>query len=473
MDSAHLSETDKLRAQGVAKSNVGAAYPTNRHSNLKCSRYASPGVERRIRNRYYLPNYTPEGLKPRRSIEEISSSLGVRLHDVKARKFHEQICDENVKTAKKTNVSFSSFHTVYQVSTFKQDKGLAVGPRQDLAATSNRNSESLADCVPSPRLSLGQARTAVGLLLSQKETNKDITYDSQKKANSEQSGFVPPPPTQMLNNVRILPPMTNDERPPSWNGFAPYSPKTSVTSGYRRLNEPHQSVNESFCSSACEESLATKSQDWYNEWYQYEKYRDDQERPSISQVLNESNTSYNSRHALVDKEPSDYGTSHTPKGAKRPGYDFAPLEETPNNENRDDDPFIVNGVNNSWISDISQNTSSQADHQKHSPEEISKIMESQKDPQDPGWSNAAAKEEEKDLVPNELNFESKYESKRLEKENLIAQVVSRLSDNLSLVHDVELMSQQGGPTPRSEMDKVRYKLLHSTMMDYIILSDEF
>lgn len=404
--------------------------------NRASTRYASPEGDRKKRNRHWLPKYTPEGLKPRRSIEEISASIGVRLLDANTKKSQEQICNVNLKTAKKTNVSFSSYHTVYKVSEYEQTS----------AAAEN--------FVPGPRLDrLGEARTAIGLLLSQQDgAINGKPKDPQNMQNVLGSGFVPPAPQrQSLNTVSILPPMKTEGY-----AFATKSSKDCISASYRRRGKPcvNTGMNDSFCPSVCDESVETKSQDWYNEWYQYEKYKDDQEMPDVSHILNESQNTYNSRHALFDASFGDRQMN-----TKRPGYDFAPLEGAQNNENQDgDDPFILYNENHSWISDISHTTSSQIDHQKHEPQEISNlIIDQQKDPEGPGWSYAAAKdEEEKEVVPNELNFESKYESRRLEKEQLIAQVVSRLSDNLSLVHDVELMRQMGGPTSRSEMDKVRY-----------------
>lgn len=451
----------------------------NSPPQLKKTRYASPEDHRKKRNRYLLPktNYTPEGLKPRRSIEEISASLGICLLNINAKKSQEQICNDNIKTAKKTNVSFSSYHTVYKVSASEQQsapENIMGESRQGRSKAAHTSSESTINVASSPHLALGEARTAVGLLLAQKDTKNDITYDSQNRSNS--IGLeVASPPRNSLNNMRILPPMKKQGSASNWSGFAPHSSSAPMNTGYRRLHDSHvnKSVNESFCSSAGDESLETKSQDWYNEWYQYEKYKDDQEKSITGQILNESHNTYNSRQALFEKEPSDVAARQTPKDATRAGYDFAPLDGTQDNANQDDDdPFIVNGVNNSWISDISQNTS-HIDHQKLSPEVISNKLDSQKDRSGPGWSHAAAKEDKE--FPNELNFESKYESKRLEKEHLIAQVVSRLSDNLSLVHDVELMNtgRQGGPTPRSEMDKVRNKpnAHHPTPGSYLVCQD--
>ena len=434
--------------------------PHEGSSRLKKTRYSSPDNEARRRNRYELPKYTPEGLKPRRSIEEISASLGICLLDINAEKPKEQICDSKLKTTKKTNVSFSSYHTIYKVSSTQQ--GAAAHEIRGRRQTTNAGQGRMFNHVTSPNLSVGEARTAVGLLLSQKDTKSNITYESENRLKSSGLRFAPPPARNSLNKVSILPPMRIKQDYSDGRNPTPQLQQSSdhVITSYKRLHDSrlNRSLNESFCSSACDESLDTKSQDWYNEWYQYEKYKDDQDKTKTGEALNESYNTYNSRQALFEKEPSDLAEKEIQKDVTRAGYDFSPVDGPQYDD--EDDPFIVNGVNNSWISDISQNTSSQVDHQRLSPQGISNLMDSQnQDPSGPGpaWSHATANLKDEELVPNELKFESKYESKRLEKEHLIAQVVSRLSDNISLVHDVELMNTgfQGKLTPRTETDKVR------------------
>lgn len=450
----------------------------NEPSQRKSSKYSSPISKRKVagvlRNRMHMPNYTPEGLKPRRSIEEISASLGLRLLDMNSN-VPEQICSNNVRTAKKTNVSFSSYHTIYKLSSSCVQQALVLEEEalRDRSETADTTHTSAYNVAKSPHLVIGEARTAVGLLLAQKDTKNDITYDSQNMSNSHVQRDNATPPRNPMSKVRILPPMKREMTNPSYGSYSSLNSPAAVNTGYTSLNanHNHQGAHESV-SSGEEESIETKSQDWYNEWYQYEKYKDEQERPSRkAQALNDSHLSYNSRHALFETERSDFVRCETPHETGRTGYDFSPLDAGDENDVGDDDPFVVNGTNNSWISDISQNTSSQVDHHRLSPHGMSTFLEmsAQGVYSGTGWGadegrHASTAEtdskniQDESFIGNELNFESKHESKRLQKEQLLVQVIRRLSDNLSLVHDVKLMNAGCPIEPlhsRIEVDKVR------------------
>jgi len=347
------------------------------------------------------PCFTPEGLRPRKSIEEIRAVLSLNLGNINPDKCG-NICSSKLETAKKTNVSFSSHHSsLGSICSSLDDKfdvfKRRVAVRCVAADDSKKKSRKIKETT------IGRERTLVGLLAAQNEVHEgefssDGTAYSHRKPPGSKTGD---DEALEFRSRPILPPYHDD-----FQGESPYS------------------SDDDDDSDTTEQS---NSQHWYNEWCQYETYRDGQEGAE-----EDSFSTYNSRHALVETNEHQSDRSHHVGNEKSDKiYDFSPLEDLGDDKIRSahngNDPFVVRGHDSSWISDISQNTSSQKGNETFS-----------------------------QRAKHELSFtQSTLEQRRLRKESLITELVHRLKDNKSLIRDIETLDVGRRRHEKYDLDEVR------------------
>lgn len=395
------------------------------------------------------PCLTPEGLRPRKSVEGIRAEISLKLGSINP-DTGGSICRSKLETAKKTNVSFSSHRSSLGSICSSLDDKFDVFKRDDavrsVAATGSkkkcRKMKQTIDAAISPHLSIGRVRTLVGLLAAQNELwegefSSDGTAYSHRKPGSKTGDDE----ALEFRSHPILPPYHND-----FPGESPYS------------------SDDDDDSDTTEES---NSQHLYNEWCQYEKYQDGQEA-----AQGDSFSSYNSRHVLVETNEHQSDRSHHVGNEKSENiYDFSPLEEELGDDKvgstyNGNDPFVVRGHDSSWISDISQNTSSQTDNDtcseraKHTLLQTGTLL-----PVTEGCMNSntcATKDfdsRSNGSIPYELSTQSALEEKRLRKESLITELVHRLKDNKNLIRNIETLD--AGRRRHDDLDEVRNVFLHA------------
>ena len=334
---------------------------------------------------------TPAGLKPRQSIAETVTSLGLRLKHIEMNS-NATGCEERKRTcnnAKKPvrnsqkenvpinqNISLSSSDfTVYKF----EESDVSEVADQEAASCTTSAAGTTTTLPPAPVNTEGRVYNWNGhpRIAAPLPLNTGYSFLNHGHARN-----------QSMNEESYQP------------------PHNDFSIGHTYLNHFHTdqaTVNESWNSSSEEESVdtASKSQSWYNEWYQYEKCKDEQTQRTVPTVPSttagrlpeeedddeddESKVSYNSHHVLLEKEHA--------QAVGGVAYDISPFDTAGATEHNDEDEDDGNenendgksmGTNQSWISDdISQirstctYTSSQImiDHRSLLPQEMSNFLE--------------------------------------------------------------------------------------------------
>lgn len=353
--------------------------------------------------------FTPEGLQqyPQQTAVDVSNKLGL-LSDTSL----QDICTSQDKTVKKTNVSYTSNRNVLSVSAKKNKSrpGRSVQAKVKLSQSKsvlfveNDNDDDGDDNDNSWHFFLGR----------EGDQNAAVSQDLEKDYKDVKPKVVPDPSPARQRGVRVLPP---HKRNPNWSGFTPSPINNTGNSKSLNDNNINQNVTES--GSFSDESLENKFKDWStNDGSSlYEQIRTPTR--SHQRKNDESNTSYNSRDALFDDNiQSDALVLSKGVHVK---YEYVSLNDDKSHGNNmsEDDPFVVNGTNNSWISNISHFTGSQID-QRLTPQEVSHLFETsalgslrdsaiaQEGPDTPMRTTDSHRESKKAVVLKELTLESKY-----------------------------------------------------------------
>ena len=308
---------------------------------------------------------TPVGLKPRQSIEETAASLSLRLFkhidmnsNATGDEERKRTCNnakKNVRNSQKENVPSNQ-----NISLSSSDFTVYKFEESDVSEEADQEAALCTTAAAATTATAGTTTT-----------------------------FLPPAPVNIEGRVY------------NWNGHPRIAAPPPLNTGYSFLNHgrarnqsmyeesydpPHKdfnightylnhfytdqaTVNESWNSSREDESLDTTSKSQSrNEWYQYEKYKNEQTQRSVPTVPSttagrlpeeedddDSKISYNSHHVLLEKKEHAQAVGGV-------AYDISPFDAagaTEHNEEDDADGNENDGkstcTNQSWISDdISQ-----------------------------------------------------------------------------------------------------------------------
>ena len=408
--------------------------------------------------------FTPEGLRPR-TIKTIRAEQ-FRINS----EIGDQVCGCSVETAKKTNASFSSHHSatgnicssldeIFDAS-IQNVKTPRVVASDDMKRI-DRYKYDL-EAATSPRLR--DLNDADGIAHFQRKAGSRARNDEAREVQVRQ----------------ILPPYNNEENQDQCLGQHNF-----VLKHFCDKMDEHDSHNSSDDDNDSETSEQSNSKHWCNEWYQYEKYRDDKENFHESNAnLNDSHNSYNSRHALFEMNRIHSSQADRFSNEKIDTvYDFSPLEdEALGDKTRPidgDDPFPVGGADSSLLSNISQNTSTHVDHENYPNRPNCNLLETSILPAVMEVSalsgntrkagiDAARKAHgsyPNNFVPYELKIESTRHQRRLNKEALITEVMDRLKDNKTLIRDVMVLNVDTHHCKNIDSEKVRPHIL--VLMQYV------